>query len=243
MHVAGRAKRPRGTTAPPLGAADRPRGRRHPLRCPPLSAGRPSPPRGTAAPPSAVVGRMGLTAGIWRGVRRASRGSILRANLHNTAIERICVGRAVSRMPCMRSTARPRRIGSIVELCMPGAPRPVPGTTAPTLRCPPLSPGRRGTAPEETGTPLRCPPLSPGRRDPSPGTTAPTSRCPPLSPRSRDPLPGRPHPLQVPAVTPRTPRHRPVGNRHPTSDARRKKPAVTHLATTRSCKRSPRRGP
>ena len=40
---------------------------------------------------------------------------------------------------------------------MPRTLRPAPGTTAPTPRCPPLSPGRRGNAPGETGTPPQPP--------------------------------------------------------------------------------------
>jgi hypothetical protein len=102
-------------------------------------------------------GRVGfLTAGIWRGVWRAPRGSMLRVNLHSSAIERICAGLAVLRVPYMRSTARPRGIGSVVELCMPSAPRPVPGTTAPP-QVPAVIPEWRDPAPGETDAPPQVP--------------------------------------------------------------------------------------
>jgi hypothetical protein len=65
--------------------------------------------------------------GGW-GRSRAQGGSRI---MHSSTIGRICVGLAVLRVPYVRSTARPRRIGSVVELCMPGAPRPVPWSTAP----------------------------------------------------------------------------------------------------------------
>ena len=96
---------------------------------------------------SVVVGWIGfLTAGIWRGCgvpagsRRASR------SMHSSTIERDRAGLAVLRVSGVRSSARPRRIGSFVELCMSVALRPVPGTTAPTSRCPPLSARSPGPA-------------------------------------------------------------------------------------------------
>ena len=119
-------KRPRGITAPP--------------QMPAVIRGAPK--RSAEDHCATLAGREadGSNGGHLEGVWRAPRGSILRVNLHNSTIERICAGLAVPCVPYMRSTARPRRIGPIVELCMPRAPRPLPGTTAPTLRCPPLSP-------------------------------------------------------------------------------------------------------
>ena len=130
-------------------------------------------PRGITAPPQ---------------VRQGQRGSTRATNLHNTAIERDRAGLAVLRVPHMRSTARPHRIGSVVELCMPAAPRPVPGTTAPTLRRPPLSRGRRRTAPEETSTPPQMPaviPRMPLQRPGVPPHPPPGARRYPLGVQTR----------------------------------------------------------
>ena len=63
-------------------------------------------------------------------------------SMQNTAIGAVRAGRAVLRMPYMLSTARPRRIGSVVALCMPRAPRAAPGGNQhPTSDAPPLNPG------------------------------------------------------------------------------------------------------
>ena len=89
----------------------------------------------------------------------------------------------------------------------------------------------------------RSAPLSsyacPARRDPSPGRPHPL-QVPPLSPRSRDPpRDDRTH-LQVPAVTLRSPRRRPGGNRHPTSGARRYPPGVQTRTEDRDQRRPAR---
>jgi hypothetical protein len=95
---------------------------------------------GPRAPLSAVVGRPGFNGGhLERGAAGSPRidptsGPAKHDNRARS--RRPCL--AVLRVRCVRSTARPRRIGSVVELCMPGAPRPVPGRPHP-LRCPPLS--------------------------------------------------------------------------------------------------------
>ena len=125
MHVAGRKTSPRDHRTPQMPAVIRG-----------------APKRSAEDHCATLAGREadGSNGGHLEGVWRAPRGSILRANLHNSTIERICAGLAVLRVPYMRSAAGPRGIGPIVELCTPGAPRPLPGTTAPTLRCPPLSP-------------------------------------------------------------------------------------------------------
>ena len=143
----------------------------------------PSPRRRSARRPcravadsAVVVGRLGfLTAGTWSGVgagrRRGGSRSMSRSretargtcagsrggvgSMHDTAIGRDRGGRAVSRVPHMRSTARPRRIGSVVELCMPEKPRNGRGTTAPTLRCPPLSAPRPCPAGVDASPPAR----------------------------------------------------------------------------------------
>ncbi len=140
-------------------------------------SGPPGRPRGAAGPPRRTWGGwVFLTAGIWRGVRRAPRGSNLRANLHNTAIERTCASRAVSRMPYMRSTARPRQIGSVVELCMPARCDPSPGR-------PHLPPGGRrypqGAAATLRGKPaphLSRPPLRRRESRPGPRTASTPAR-------------------------------------------------------------------
>ena len=125
-------------------------------------------PRGPLQSPRRSWGGWASTAGTWSGCgvpagsRRGSR------SMHSSTIERDRAGLAVLRVSGVRSSARPRRIGSVVELCMPGALRPVPGTTAPTSRCPPLSARSPGPARGATAPNLRCPPLS--ARSPSPGT-------------------------------------------------------------------------
>ncbi len=115
----------------------------------------------------------------WGGGGSPARGGS--RSMHSSTIGRICAGLAVLRVPHVLSTARPRRIGSVVVLSMLGAPRSVPGTTAPPS----------GAA------------VIPGRRDPSPG---------------------RPHPPQVPPLSPKKPRHRPGGRPHPPSGAAVKAP-------------------
>ena len=139
-----------------------------------------APPRGTTAPPFGGRGAgWGLTAGTWSGLgagrrRAAARGSCIARQSTRSS-------RAVPCYACHTCVARHGLVGSapIVELCMPAAARPVPGTTAPTLRRPPLSPGRRGTAPGDdhpTSGARRYPPgrPSPGQRDATtpPGTDA-----------------------------------------------------------------------
>jgi hypothetical protein len=178
----GAPRHPAGAAAPPPGDHRTPSGAR---RYPPGV----SPTRGITAPPRRSDWRVGFsTAGTWRGCVRVSADRPGRANLHHTAIERDRAGLAVLRVPHMRSTARPHRIGSVVELCMPAAPRPVPGTTAPTLRRPPLSRGRRRTAPEETSTPPQMPaviPRMPLQRPGVPPHPPPGARRYPLGVQTR----------------------------------------------------------
>ncbi len=160
---------------------------------------------------------------------------------------RVRAGRAVWRMPCVRSTAGPRRIGPIVELCMPGAPRPVPGTTTPP-QAPPLNPpGTPRTGPGGHRHPPQAPAVkTPGRRCTAPGTTAPTLRCPPLNPRAPRHRPGGP-------CTPSGARHYPPGVQYPDrgsrppppgTDARRNGPTDVDAADPNISvrPRAPRRG-
>jgi hypothetical protein len=144
-------------------------------------------PRGPLQPARRSWGGPGSNGGrAWRGVRQGRRGPTLRPNLQNTTIERDHADRAVSCVPYMRSTARSRRIGSIVELCMLGAPRPVPGTTTPP-QVPAVEP-LVGAAPPR-------------------GTTPPTSRCPPSPSAGSQPFKG----ARPPGTDAR--RNRPQGRR------------------------------
>ncbi len=153
---------------------------------------------GRPVPPGVRAGRSLVPRWSWGGLgfkRRASGGGVAfppgaaaaSRSMHSSTIERDRAGLAVSRVSGVRSSARPRRIGSVVELCMSVAPRPVPGTTAPTSRCPPLSARSPGPARGATAPTLRCPPLSARSPSPARGATAPTSRRSPLSARSPSP--------------------------------------------------------
>ncbi len=168
----------------------------------------------------------------------------MRANLHSTAIGALRGSRAVSRVPHMRSTARPRRIGPIVELCMPGAPRPVPGTTAPPSGAAVKPPGAaeppRGTtappsgarrypldaatSPRDDRTPFRRPPLNPPDAATSPRDDRTPLQAPAVNPpdAATSPRDDRTHP-QVPPLKPPTSLDRPRGSRPrpPGTDARR----------------------
>ncbi len=93
------------------GMRDTPRlGRRGPSGASCMSGSDGRPPGGPPQPPRRPCDGLGLTAGTWRGVRQVSADRLVRANLQNTAIERICAGRAVLRVPYMGRTARSRRI-------------------------------------------------------------------------------------------------------------------------------------
>ena len=142
-------KRPRGITAPP--------------QMPAVIRGAPK--RSAEDHCATLAGREadGSNGGHLEGVWRAPRGSILRANLHNSTIERICAGLAVLCVPYMRSTARPRGIGPIVELCM--------------LR-------RAATPSRDDRTHPQVPAVIPERRDPAPGEPTPHLRRPPLKTQS-----------------------------------------------------------
>ena len=63
--------------------------------------------------------------------------------MHSRQMTRLSASLAVLRVPHMRSPPRPRRIGSIVVLRMPAAPRTGPGTTAPPSGARRYNPGRR----------------------------------------------------------------------------------------------------
>ena len=158
------------------GSESGPGGSPHPLRCPPLIRGMQLQRLGGPLHPlrRSWGGLGGLNGGHpeWVGGGSPARGGS--RIMHSSTIDALVPSRAVLRVPYMRSTARPRRIGSVVELCMPAAARPVPGTTAPTLRRPPLNPRAPRHRPGRRPPHLRRPPLSARRPLRRPGGFATT---------------------------------------------------------------------
>ena len=148
MHVAGRKTAPRDHRTP-SGA------RRYPR------APKPSPEDHCAT----LAGREadGSTAGIWRGCG----GLLADRSCERTCITRqssaICAGLAVLRVPYMRSTARPRGIGS---------------------DCRAMHAPRAATPSRDDRTHPQVPAVIPERRDPAPGEPTPHLRRPPLKPES-----------------------------------------------------------
>ena len=159
----------------------------------PGSAGRPCPAVGSLIPWRSWGG-WGFNGGHleWGGGGSPARGGS--RSMHSSTIDAPVPSRAVLRVPHMRSTAGPRRIGSVVVLCMLGAPRPVPGRTAPPSGAAVTTPGAPATRPRDDPPHLRCRRLTPR-----------------AATRPRD---DHTHP-QVPPLNPRAPRHRPRGPLHP----------------------------
>ncbi len=96
------------------------------------SAGRPCPAAVSVVlsvrPCCRRIGSDGWHLRVGGGGSQARGGS---RSMHNASIDALSSSRAVLRVPYVRSTAGPRGSGSVVVLCMPGAPRPVPWSTAP----------------------------------------------------------------------------------------------------------------
>ena len=172
----------------------------------PGSAGRPCPAAGSLIPWRSWGGWVFNGGHLeWGGGGSPARGGS--RSMHSSTIDAPVPSRAVLRVPHMRSTARPRRIGSVVVLCMLGAPRPVPGRTAPPSGAAVTIPRRaRDPSPGRPHPPSGAAVKPPGAAAPPQGTTAPPSgarRYPPRAPspdrRSRPRPPGtdarrnRPH--------------------------------------------------